>query len=423
MSVRLTIFILCWLPLAAAADRLTLEEAIATALRNHPRIGVDTALSLAAGETVNAVRSGLYPTVAAHVSGTGAVNDSRIAAGNLNNPLILSRVGMGTSVSQLITDFGRTQDLTESTRLRAGSAREAINTTRAVVVLAVRRSFLAGLRTRNLLDVARKTIESRQLVLDQVSALADSNLKSTLDVSFAEVNLSEARLLLAAAENQQRAALADLSSAMGYREPRDFDLVEVAPLNEQPPPSAQLISEALTNRPEVSAMRMEHQAALRFVEAEKKLVRPTVTALGAAGVAPAHSDRMSGRYGAVGVNLSMPVFNGHLFDARQREAAFRAQAIGKRIEELENAIAREISVAWLNADTAFQRIGLTAQLLKQARLALDLAQERYKLGLSSIVELSQAQLNETAALIRDTAARYDYLIEMANLNFQAGRVQ
>ncbi|MEZ5352830.1 MAG: TolC family protein [Bryobacteraceae bacterium] len=423
MFVRIILVLVCWLTSAAAAERLTLEEAVATALRTHPRIAADTALSLAAGENVTAVRSGLYPTVGAHVSGVGAVNDSRIAAGNLNNPIILSRLGMGTSVSQLITDFGRTQDLTESSRLRAGSSREGINATRAAIVLAVHRAFLAGLRTRNLLEVAQQTIEARQLVLDQVSALASANMKSTLDVSFAEVNISEARLLLSAAENQHRAALADLSSAIGYREPRDFDLVDVPAIDQPPPPSHDLITEALTNRPELAALRMEHQAALRFVEAEKKLARPTVTALGAAGVAPAHSDRMRGRYGAVGVNLNMPVFNGHLFDARQREAAYRAQAIGKRIEDLENGIAREISVAWLNADTAFQRIALTAQLLKQSRLALDLAQERYKLGLSSIVELSQAQLNETGALIRDTAARYDYSIETAILNFQAGRLQ
>ncbi|MEZ5404206.1 MAG: TolC family protein [Bryobacteraceae bacterium] len=408
---------------AAAADPLTLEQAVAIALRSHPRIAADTALSEAAAANVNEVRAGLYPTVGAHVAGVGAVNDSRIAAGALNNPIILSRLGMGTSVSQLITDFGRTQDLTQTSRLRADSARENINATRAGVVLSVYRAFYSGLRTRNILRVLRQTIEDRQLILDQVNALAASNLKSRLDVSFAEVNLSEAQLALSAAENLHQAALAELSSAMGFREPRDYDLVEVDPRNQPPPSSADLIASAIAARPEITALRLEHQAALRYVEAEKKLSRPTVSALGAAGVAPAHSDRMRGRYGAVGVTFNMPVFNGHLFDAREREAAFRAQSIAKRIEDIENNVAREITVARLNADTAWQRIALGAQLLKQSRLALDLAQERYKLGLSSIVELSQAQLNETTATIRDTAAQYDYLIEIANLEYQAGRLR
>ncbi len=74
-------------------------------------------------------------------------------------------------------------------------------------------------------------------------------------------------------------------------------------------------------------------------------------------------------------------------------------------------------------DTAFQRLDVTAQLLKQASLALDLAQGRYKLGLSSIVELSQAQLNLTQAQIDDTSAKYDFQIQSAALAYQIGKLQ
>ena len=65
-------------------------------------------------------------------------------------------------------------------------------------------------------------------------------------------------------------------------------------------------------------------------------------------------------------------------------------------------------VAWAAPITAYQRIDVTAQFLRQAALALDLAQGRYNLGLSSIVELTQAQLNLTQAEIENLSAKYDY---------------
>jgi outer membrane protein len=63
---------------------------------------------------------------------------------------------------------------------------------------------------------------------------------------------------------------------------------------------------------------------------------------------------------------------------------------------------------------------VTAQLVKQANLAMDLASTRYKLGLSSIVELSQAQLRQTSAQIEDTSARYQYRLALSTLNYEMG---
>ena len=72
---------------------------------------------------------------------------------------------------------------------------------------------------------------------------------------------------------------------------------------------------------------------------------------------------------------------------------------------------------------AYQRLALTDQLLNQANQALNLAQARYKLGLSSIIELSQSQLNATEAEIAQASAKYDYAAELSALNFQIGALQ
>jgi outer membrane protein len=123
------------------------------------------------------------------------------------------------------------------------------------------------------------------------------------------------------------------------------------------------------------------------------------------------------------VNLNVPIFNGHLFSARTTEAELRAKAAEQTLTSLQNRIARDVQVALLNASTAFERLSATAELLAQTRLALELAQARYDLGLSSIVELSQAQLNLTSAQIANAGATYDYELQRSVLDYQTGVVK
>ena len=87
---------------------------------------------------------------------------------------------------------------------------------------------------------------------------------------------------------------------------------------------------------------------------------------------------------------------------------------------MQNRIIREVRTAWLSANSGFQRLAVTQQLLTQANLGVDLAQSRYKLGLSSIIELSQAQLNQTQAQIAQASAKYDYEAQRSALDYQTG---
>jgi outer membrane protein len=123
------------------------------------------------------------------------------------------------------------------------------------------------------------------------------------------------------------------------------------------------------------------------------------------------------------VNITIPVFNGGLLKAREAEAAYKAKAADENLKDAENRIVRDVRIAWLNASTTYQRIELAEQLLSRAREALDLAQERYRMGLSSIVELSQALLGLTIAEIENTNARFEYLIQLSVLDYQSGQLR
>jgi outer membrane protein len=88
--------------------------------------------------------------------------------------------------------------------------------------------------------------------------------------------------------------------------------------------------------------------------------------------------------------------------------------------DLQNNIARDVRDAWHDSERAFERLSVTGQLRAQANLALDLAQSRYNLGLSSIVEFSQAELQKTEADISDTDARYQYRLTQIVLAYTMG---
>jgi outer membrane protein len=120
------------------------------------------------------------------------------------------------------------------------------------------------------------------------------------------------------------------------------------------------------------------------------------------------------------MNVSVPIFNGGLFKARQTEAEMKAKAAAENVNDLQNRVVRDVRVAFLNATTAYDKMGVTAQLLQQAKLALDLAQTRYDLGLGNIVELSTAELNLTSAQIADTSAHYEYQNQRILLDYQTG---
>ena len=68
---------------------------------------------------------------------------------------------------------------------------------------------------------------------------------------------------------------------------------------------------------------------------------------------------------------------------------------------------RDVRIAWLNVNNALEQLHTTEQLLQHAAEAFELADARYQNGISSIVELSQAQLNLTSAQIANTNARYE----------------
>jgi outer membrane protein len=150
---------------------------------------------------------------------------------------------------------------------------------------------------------------------------------------------------------------------------------------------------------------------------------PVIEAVGVAGDAPIRDNLLPESYAAGGLQLSVPLFAGGLYTARQHEAELRAQSDSELLRSLEDNVIRDVRIAWLNVNNALQQLQTTEDLVRNASEAFDLAKARYQGGISSIVELSEAQLNLTSAQIAEANARYNVLIQQANLNYETGSLR
>ncbi|MGD0893458.1 MAG: TolC family protein [Terracidiphilus sp.] len=410
----------------SAADqhsRLTQADAEKLAIKNNPRVSVAHLLALAQHQVVREIRAAELPTLTGNVTAEDAENGSRISAGTLTVSRMVEHAGAGGNLTQLMTDFGKTRNLVAFSKLQEKAQNASALATNEDIVLVTDQAFFDALQSQALLKVADQNVATRQTTETQISELTKNKIKSTLDLSFADVNLSQAKLLQLDARSNVDSTMAALDAVVGLDHQVTYELVDDNGQLSAPPGDAErLLQLALQQRPDLQALNYNQQAAVKFSHAQRDQMLPTISAAGTAGGVPVRPGEYytSSWWGGVGVNMSIPVFNGFLYSAQAKEASIRAQAASEQSRDLRDRIVRDVRTAWLTANTAYQRVTVTAELLKEANLALKLAQTRYQMGLSSIVELSQAQYQQTNAAIGNTDAQYQYRLALATLNYQIG---
>lgn len=411
-----------------APVRLSLQEAEALALRNHPQVLAAQDVVSAMNQRVAENRAAYFPTLDGDVTGSQGNPGARIGAGYLTDSRLFNRIGTGITVNQLVTDFGRTPNLVASARLQAGAAQQTAQATKYDVLVRVNQAYFGVLHAQAMVKVAVETVAARQLLVDQVTQLYNNKLKSEVDVAFADVNLSQAKLLQLQSEEEVKEAFAELTRAMGSETPAAYQLTDEQMPPSPPPDVEDLVRQALSARPELASLQLNRDAASKFERAERDLSLPNASFLGVGGYIP-YIDQITlprvipAEYEGVAVNVQIPVFNGGLFKARREEAHSRVLEADQRLRDEAESIARDVRTVWAGATIAYQRLDVTAEFVREANLAKDLAQGRYDLGLASIVELTQSLLNVTDADIANVTARYDYQNRYSALQYTIGALR
>ena len=405
-----------------APQPLTLEEAQAIALRQHPEILSSDYRTKAAKQAIKEARSNYFPQVGANAVRAFADDNTRLAAaGGINNPLILDRGSYGIGTSQLITDFGRTNHQVDAAKAQAEAQSARSLSARDQVLFDVTSAYYNVLRAQKVAQVAKATLKARHSLLDQIGSLREAKMKSNLDVSVARQSVSEADLLTLQAQNQLDDAEAQLAQAMGYNTQKHFTLkddAEAAALTVELEP---LLQQAKEQNPELQALRAQLRAQRKQAEAEEAANYPTVSAVGYTGENPIRNhSQLDSNYAAAGITISVPIFTGGKLTATEKRAEYQAQAIEQDLFDKENQVVRDVRLSWNNTQTAYKNISVSKELSKNSNEALELTQARYDIGKSSIVDLNQAQLAKTQAEIAGANAAYEYLIQRALLEYKIG---
>jgi outer membrane protein len=402
---------------------LGIEQAIELALENHPLVQQANATLKAATAKTDQARAIYYPHVDANfdlAAGAGRINPRFLIGGFLVQQN-LSQYAGGVAVNQRLFDFGYSQQTVNSAQLAERAQEIDINARQALVVLQVQASYLTSLKHQRLVQIAEETVRERGIIKGQIEALYRQQLKSKLDLDLVQVELTNAESLLVKARNGLKSSFANLNRAIGIAGAEDY-VLEDLPIHVRPQrPLESLISDSLSH-PEYRKAKEFTASAEAKVTAMKRQYLPTVSAYASGGDFQVFDNtrvqaNLTGGWWAAGGFVSMPLFTGFMIENQVREAKAQKAAAEAASTNIEQALTQQVTNSYLDTVSFAQQIRLGEEQVKTAQEALNLAKQRYKLGLGSIVEVTQAEVAVTGAQTRLAEAQYDYKIAEVTLAY------
>jgi outer membrane protein len=402
---------------------LGIEKAIELALENHPLVQQANATLKAASAKTDQARSVYYPHIDANfdmAAGAGRINPRFLIGGFLVQQN-LSQYAGGVSVNQRLFDFGYSQQTVNSAHLAERAQEIDINARQALVVLQVQASYLTSLKQQRLVQIAEETVRERGIIKGQIEALYRQQLKSKLDVDLVQVELTNAESLLVKARNGLKSSFANLNRAIGIAGAEDY-VLEDLPIEVRPQRSLDsLIGDSLSH-PEYRKAKEVTASAEAKLTAAKRQYLPTVSAYASGGDFQVFDNSrvqasLTGGWWAAGGFVSMPLFTGFMIENQVREAKAQKAAAEAASLNIEQALTQQVTNSYLDTISFAQQIKLGEEQVKTAQEALTLAKQRYKLGLGSIVEVTQAEVALTGAQTRLAEAQYDYKIAEVTLAY------
>lgn len=412
--ICLIMFCMYCLPLYAASP-LTLDEALETARKNHPKV-VEARETLRGAEA----RTGLafvnyYPQISvaadwskgrSFLTALESIRSTQVHTAALN-------------LKQTIYDFGRTAGQVDAARNNREAADKALAVTRQELVLRVRSAFYLLLASEKQVVAVKETVMARQEVFRRAQEFFAQGIRAKVDVARAEANLYAARSALIRAENNKDIARVELANAMGIVSLEDRSLIEPQLVAATLPERCQAQEDAVKRRAELHQLAALKSAADANLRTARGSYLPILTGTASAGYADRNFPP-DGNIWAVGLNLTVPLFSGFSSVEQVREATANIHAIEARQNNLKLQIGKEVESAWLGVSEAAARIASTGKEVDAANESKALAEGRYQEGVGSIIEVTDAQSQALEARTANIQAMYDYYTAMAGLDHAIG---
>ncbi len=394
-------------------DVLTLQQCIQIALKNHPAINAASSTIRQQESKIGQARAGYYPQISfeSDYSRVGPAPTSL-----RSDPYNYYSNTM--NLNQTLFDFGKVSTSVEIQHLSKQSVEADFWNVNASIILAVKESYYSFLKAKMSEAVAVETVNQFQQHYDVARAFFETGKSSKIDVTSAEVNLSNARIQLISAQNAWRIARANLNKAMGVISVPEYDVQEEFHLGESEISFDSALEQAYKNRPDLLSTSLKKDALQKSIDLNKKGYLPVLSGNAAYGYAG--DDSSMDKSWNLGVALTFPLFTGLSTKYAVEEARANLDIASANEESLKQNVYLEVQSAWLNRREAFERIAAGQIIVRQAEETLELARGRYATGVGSSIEITDAMIKLNNAKMTYITALSDFSIAQARLEKAIG---
>lgn len=399
-----------------AADILSMEEALTTALKNHPQI-------VEAKENVRGAEARAGQSLANYYPQISIAADWNKGRNFMTPTESIKSVEVHTDalyLKQTIYDFGRTSGSVAAARSNRIAAEESLAITRQDLTFRVKNAYYLVLAADKQVVAVTETVKSREAVFNQAQEFFKQGIRSKVDVARAEANLYAARTSFIRAENNCKIARIELANAMGMPSLEQRPLVEPLTSTVSLPEGGKVRQDAVANRAELKRLTAIQDAARATLQTVKSNYLPTLFGTASVGYADKNFPP-DGNVWGVGVNLTIPLFSGFSTVEQEREAVAAINAVEARRNDQRLQIEKDVETAMLSVKEASARIASTEKEMGASRETRALAEGRYQEGVGSIIEVTDAQSQALDAETANIQAGYDYYTALARLDRAIGK--
>lgn len=408
---------------AAAQQELTVDGAVAAALRNNATVlNAESARGIYK-EMVKEYWGTVYPQLSASASWTDHLSkpNSSLLGRKTDNVYTGS-----LDLNQVVWAGGKVATAIQMARIYSDASDEQYKTARNGITRAVKQLYYSVLLARAMTEIQRETLDLARQHLGTIEEQYKQGVASDLAVLRQQVEVSNSEPALTKARNLYEVGLTELKNLLGLDPEAELALsggLDCAPAI--PAEAGPLYARALAARPEHRNMKQQLELARKMVKVERAAHLPYLGAYAARqyyaaadDFSPAPAERTWST--VAGLRLSVPLFAGGSISAKVRQAELQADIAANNLAELERRIKIEVKKAWLDGREASERLASQLTAVAQARKALAATETRFRNGLASQLDLNDATLALNRSQTLYTQARHDVCSAEAQLKWAAG---
>lgn len=419
-----------------AAERLTLDQAVQIALKEHPAVKQARENLGASRAAIGVARAAYFPQVSfawnyfygnAFTTTQSAFRTAALPPAVATpltstptlNPEATNFYIYRFSLNQLIYDFGKTPNSVVESRASFGGSQQDYFSARQQVVLDLRTAYFGYLAARRAMQVQEETVRDNQELLRQARGFYQAGIRARIDVTKAEANLSQAEAGLLQAKNNVELAKVTLMNALGiktwpYREVED--VLEAAP---QPRHLEELLAKAGEQRPELVKNRFQQDYGVAAVKVARAGYFPQLSSTASYGWEGFDYPLPNSWW--LGAQVTFPLFEGLATKYSVAQSRANLRATRENYEVLRQNATKEVSQAYLNVKSGWELISAAKKSREAARENLRLARGRYRAGVGTIIEATDAQVQFSQADLNYVQALYNYRVFEAQLDKAVGK--